>query len=45
MVSDDRHERDHEFIAEMRGVLRFVTAILGLNLAGVVYLVWHGIRP
>jgi hypothetical protein len=45
VVSEERHERDHEFISEIRGALRFVMAILGINLAGVVYLVWHGIRP
>ena len=44
-ISPDRHERDHEFIAEIRGVLRFLTVILGLNAAGVIYLVFNAPRP
>jgi hypothetical protein len=45
MTSREQHERDHQFIAEMRGALRLLSAVLGLNFAGVVYLVWHGIHP
>jgi hypothetical protein len=41
-MNETRHERDHEFIAELRGVLRFLTVMLGLNVAGIVYLVVHG---
>jgi hypothetical protein len=34
-----RHEADHEFIRDFRAILRFVVAVLGLQLGGVVYLI------
>ncbi len=47
-MTPERHERDHEFISEVRGALTFLRFIAILSAAGLgfdIYLVIHVSHP